>query len=66
MLTEMTYFGRCYLVDNIFAQLLDRFRTSWFVLDLHLVPISLFLVVLREHIVKSSQLTPGIHAGERH
>jgi hypothetical protein len=30
-----TNLGCCYLIYYIFAQFLDRFRTCWFVLDLH-------------------------------
>ena len=62
----MVHFSSSYLIHDILTQLLDWFRTCWFVLDLHLVVISSYLVVVSVTVItKSTQLilTPRIYAG---
>jgi len=64
MLEAMAYFSSGYLIHDILTQLLDRFRTCWLVLDLHLVLISLYLVIISSSKVNLTHLNPANLCGD--
>ena len=60
----MVHFSCSYLIHDILAQLLDGFRPCRFVLDLHLVVISLYLVIVSSSKVNLTHLNPANLCGD--